>query len=99
MDSGTRILVTPRVAQRNYRGRLYGMLILNAGFVFRSIWQLVSVVLPERTKSKIKLTPSCTDVRSSSALVGSAQSFGAVAHAPQSQMLDIIKFKSLFVYR
>lgn len=46
---------------RNYRGRLYGMLILNAGFVFRRIWQLVSVVLPERTKSKIKLTPSCTD--------------------------------------
>ncbi|KAL8451813.1 hypothetical protein Emed_001693 [Eimeria media] len=28
---------------RNYRGRLYGMLIVNAGFVFRSIWQLVSV--------------------------------------------------------
>lgn len=46
---------------RNYRGRLYGMLILNAGFVFRSIWQVVSVVLPERTKSKIKLTSSNTD--------------------------------------
>lgn len=46
---------------RNYRGRLFGMLILNAGFVFRSIWQLVSVVLPERTKSKIKLTSSSSD--------------------------------------
>lgn len=46
---------------RNYRGRLFGMLILNAGFLFRSIWQIVSVVLPERTKSKIKLTPSCSD--------------------------------------
>ncbi|KAL8269707.1 hypothetical protein Esti_006360 [Eimeria stiedai] len=46
---------------RNYRGRLFGMLILNAGFVFRSIWQLVSVVLPERTKSKIRLASSCSD--------------------------------------
>lgn len=46
---------------RNYRGRLFGMLILNAGFVFRSIWQLVSVVLPERTRSKIKLTSSSID--------------------------------------
>lgn len=46
---------------RNYRGRLFGMLILNAGFVFRTIWQLVSVVLPERTKSKIKLCPSAVD--------------------------------------
>lgn len=48
--------------QRNYRGRLFRMLILNAGFVFRSIWQLISVVLPERTKSKIKLTSSNSDV-------------------------------------
>ncbi|PFH37180.1 putative polyphosphoinositide binding protein [Besnoitia besnoiti] len=40
---------------RNYRGRLSQMLIINSGFVFWSLWQLVSVVLPERTKQKICL--------------------------------------------
>lgn len=40
---------------RNYRGRLAQMLVINSGFFFWSVWQLLSVVLPERTKQKIVL--------------------------------------------
>nr|CEL69379.1 TPA: polyphosphoinositide binding protein, putative [Neospora caninum Liverpool] len=43
---------------RNYRGRLSQMLIINSGFVFWGLWQLISVVLPERTKQKIALYTS-----------------------------------------
>ncbi|PHJ21126.1 polyphosphoinositide binding protein [Cystoisospora suis] len=43
---------------RNYRGRLSQMFIVNSGFVFWGLWQLVSVVLPERTKQKIAVYTS-----------------------------------------
>ncbi|EPR60260.1 polyphosphoinositide binding protein, putative [Toxoplasma gondii ME49] len=43
---------------RNYRGRLSQMLIIKSSFVFWGMWQLVSVVLPERTKQKICLYTS-----------------------------------------
>lgn len=38
------------------------MLILNSGFIFRHLWQVISTVLPERTKCKIKLCSSLSSV-------------------------------------